>query len=157
MHALCLLGQLHHNRFSRLQASSLQERPGVALSASLLQARLVAATSAAASADGRVEDLQQRLAAAAVRRAREVAAARAAGEVQLQTLQDAVQRLGQRDEMAGQVCRAIRGLLRCLGEACAYDVGVRATVLACWAPPTSFTMTRLVVMGSILAQQTDTI
>ena len=63
----------------------------------------MAATSAAASAEGRVEDLQQRLAAAAVRRAREVAAARAAGEVQLQTLQDAVQRLGQRDEMAGQV------------------------------------------------------
>jgi hypothetical protein len=83
--------------------------------ASLLQGRLVAATSAAASADGRVEDLQQRLAAAAVRRAREVAAARAAGEVQLQTLQDAVQRLGQRDEMAGQVGSAVGGLLGCFG------------------------------------------
>lgn len=48
-------------------------------------------------------DLQRRLTAAAVRRTREVASARAAGEVQLATLQDAVVRLGSRDDMAGQV------------------------------------------------------
>jgi hypothetical protein len=69
----------------------------------LLQSKLVMASSAAAAAEARVEDLQQRLTSAAVRRTREVASARAAGEVQLATLQDAVQRLGQRDDMTGQV------------------------------------------------------
>jgi len=68
-----------------------------------LQSRLVSASSAAATAEARVADLQQRLTAAAVRRTREVAAARSAGEVQLAALQDAVSRLGQRDDMTGQV------------------------------------------------------
>jgi chromosome segregation ATPase len=69
----------------------------------LLQARLVASTRSAGEAQARVAELQQRLMAAAVRRTREVAAARAAGEVQLASLQEAVQRLGQRSDTASQV------------------------------------------------------
>jgi hypothetical protein len=69
----------------------------------LLQAQLVSLSSKAAAGEARVAELQQRLTAAVVRRTREVAYARAAGEVQLATLQDAVSRLGQRDDMAGQV------------------------------------------------------
>lgn len=80
-----------------------------------LQLRLVSASSAAATAESRVADLQQRLTAAAVRRTREVAAARSAGEVQLAALQDAVSRLGQRDDMAGQV--GVPGAT--VGRACA--------------------------------------
>lgn len=72
----------------------------------LLQAQLVSRNAAAAEAQARVADLQLRLAAAVVRRSREVSSARAAGEVQLAALQEAVQRLGQRSDMAGQVREA---------------------------------------------------
>jgi hypothetical protein len=83
-----------------LLASALEDAESTI---ALLQAQLVTASSEAAGAGARVRDLEQRLTAAAVRRTREVASARAAGEVQLATLQDAVRTLGQRDDMAGQV------------------------------------------------------
>jgi hypothetical protein len=85
-----------------LLASALEEAESTI---ALLQAKLVTASSEAAGAQARVCDLEQRLTAAAVRRTREVASARAAGEVQLATLQDAVRTLGQRDDMTGQVRR----------------------------------------------------
>lgn len=95
-------GTTPHHQLSPegLLASALEDAEATL---ALLQGKLVATTSAAAAAEGRVAELQQRLAAAAVRRTREVASARAAGEVQLATLQDAVSRLGHREELAGQV------------------------------------------------------
>jgi hypothetical protein len=83
-----------------LLASALEDAESTI---ALLQSKLVGTSAAASAAEARVADLQQRLTAAAVRRTREVASARAAGEVQLATLQDAVVRLGSRDDMAGQV------------------------------------------------------
>jgi hypothetical protein len=76
----------------------------------LLQSQLLAATTKQQLADQRLQDLQQRGAAAAVRHAQALAAAKQAGAAQLAALREAVARLGNRGELAGQV----RGCALCL-------------------------------------------
>lgn len=69
----------------------------------LLQSQLLAATTQQQLASQRLQDLQQRSAAAAVRHAQALAAAKQSGAAQLAALREAVGRLGSRGELAGQV------------------------------------------------------
>jgi hypothetical protein len=69
----------------------------------LLQSRLLAAVTQQQMTDQRLQDLQQRSAAAAVRHAQALAAAKQSGAAQLAALKEAVSRLGSRGELAGQV------------------------------------------------------
>jgi hypothetical protein len=72
----------------------------------LLQSQLLAATTQQQLAAQRLQDLQQRSAAAAVRHAQALAAAKQSGAAQLAALREAVSRLGNRGELAGQVSSA---------------------------------------------------
>lgn len=69
----------------------------------LLQQRLVEATQQQQLATRRLQDMQDRAAAAAVRHTQQLAAAKQAGQAQLTALQEVVGRLSNRSELAGQV------------------------------------------------------
>jgi hypothetical protein len=83
-----------------LLAEALADAEGAV---ALLQSRLLAAVTQQQLTDQRLQDLQQRSAAAAVRHAQALAAAKQSGAAQLAALKEAVSRLGSRGELAGQV------------------------------------------------------
>jgi hypothetical protein len=83
-----------------LLAEALADAEGAV---ALLQARLLTAVTQQQLTDQRLQDLQQRSAAAAVRHAQALAAAKQSGAAQLAALKEAVSRLGSRGELAGQV------------------------------------------------------
>lgn len=69
----------------------------------LLQSRLLEATQQQQLTAAKLEELQERAAQAAVRHSQQLASAKQAGSVQLAALQEALTRLGNRSELAGQV------------------------------------------------------
>jgi hypothetical protein len=81
-------------------AEALEDAEGAV---ALLQSRLLTAVTQQQMTDQRLQDLQQRSAAAAVRHAQALAAAKQSGAAQLAALKEAVSRLGSRGELAGQV------------------------------------------------------